>query len=73
MWKWRQMIEEGKIKDARKNGTVSLYSRDDKKIASYDFVNGWPSSLSNPTLMAGGNDVAVEVLVIEHEGCERKT
>lgn len=73
MWKWRQMVEEGDIKGARKNGTISLYSRDDKKIASYDFVNGWPSSLSNPSLSADGNTVAHEQLIIEHEGCERKT
>jgi phage tail-like protein len=73
MWKWRQLVEDGKIKDARKNGTISLYSRDDKKIASYDFVNGWPSSLSNPSLTAGGNTIAMEQFTIEHEGCERKS
>lgn len=73
MWKWRQLVEQGNIKEARKNGTISLYSRDDKKIASYDFQWGWPSSLSNPSLQAGGNAVAMEQLTIEHEGCERKS
>jgi phage tail-like protein len=72
LWKWRQQVEEGKIDDARKNGSIVMFSQDGKEVARWDFVNAWPSKLSGPTANAGANEPAIEELTITHEGYTRK-
>jgi phage tail-like protein len=71
MWKWREMIEEGKVSDARKNGSIILYSHDGKEVARWNFINAWPSKINRPSINATSNEVAVEELEIAHEGYKR--
>ena len=71
MWKWRQMVEEGKIKEARKNGTITMYDQHTEPIAKWDFVNAWPCKLTGPSANATANEVAIEELEITHEGYKR--
>ena len=71
MWKWREMIEEGKVGDARKNGSIILYSHDGKEVARWNFINAWPSKINGPSINATSNEVAVEELEIAHEGYKR--
>ena len=71
MWKWRKLVEEGNITEARKNGTVTMFNQKGESIAKWDFVNAWPSKLSGPGANAANNEVAVEELEITHEGYER--
>jgi len=73
MWTWRQLVVDGKITDARKNGSIKMYDQKGKEIARWDFVNAWPSSVKGPTTNAGANEVAIEELTITHEGYERKS
>lgn len=73
MWDWRKLVEEGKLKDARVNGTITIYdySGEMKATAKWDLVNCWPSSVSGPDLTTKGNDPAMETIVIVHEGLTR--
>ena len=71
MWKWRGLVEEGKMSEARKNGTITMYDLQQKPIAKWDFVNAWPSKLTGPSANAGNNEVAIEELEITHEGYKR--
>ncbi len=71
MWKWRKMVEQGKVSQARKNGSITMYSTDGKAIAKWNFVNAWPSRITGPEANAGANEVAIEELEITHEGYER--
>ncbi len=71
MWKWRGLVEQGKITEARKNGTITMYDQHKEPIAKWDFVNAWPSKLTGPTANAGNNEVAIEELEITHEGYTR--
>lgn len=71
MWKWRKMVEEGKIKDARKNGSIVMFSQQGQEVARWNFVNAWPSKLTGPAANATNNEVAIEELEITHEGYER--
>jgi phage tail-like protein len=71
LWDWRQMVEEGKMTDARKNGSIVMLDRAYEEKARWDFVNGWPSKVSGPTLKADSNDLGVEECVIVHEGIKR--
>jgi phage tail-like protein len=71
MWKWRQLVEEGKIVDARKNGAIVMFDQKGGEIARWDLINAWPSKISGPTANAGNNEVAIEELTITHESYKR--
>ncbi len=71
MWDWRKLVEEGKIDEARKNGSIVMFSQDNKEMARWDFNNAWPKSLKGPTANAANNEVAIEELTITHEGYKR--
>ncbi len=71
MWQWRKLVEQGKINDARKNGTITMYNQQGDAIAKWNFTNAWPSKLSGPSANAGNNEVAIEELELTHEGYER--
>ena len=71
MWKWRGLVEQGKIADARKNGTITMYNQQGDAIAKWNFINAWPSKLTGPAANAGNNEVAIEELEIVHEGYTR--
>ncbi len=71
MWQWRKLVEQGKISDARKNGTITMYNQQGDAIAKWNFTNAWPSKLSGPSANAGNNEVAIEELELTHEGYER--
>ena len=71
MWKWRKLVEQGKITDARKNGTITMYNQKGDPIAKWNFTNAWPLKLTGPSANAGNNEVAIEELELTHEGYER--
>ena len=71
LWKWRKLVELGKITEARVNATITMYSTDGQAVARWTLVNAWPSKLSGPSANATNNEVAVEELEITHEGYER--
>src|SRR5437763_12820912 len=33
MWKWRELVEQGKISEARKNGTITMYDQHQDAVA----------------------------------------
>jgi phage tail-like protein len=71
LWQWRKQVEQGKVDEARKNGSIVLYDQANKEIARWNFKDGWPSKLSGPQVKADANEVAIEELTITHEGMER--
>jgi phage tail-like protein len=72
VWDWRRNVEEGKMKDARKNGSIVMYDRDYKALARWNFTNGWPSKVSGPNFKADSNEFAIEEMTIVHEGIIRE-
>jgi phage tail-like protein len=71
MWQWRAVVEEGRIDEARKNGSIVMFSQQGQEVARWDFVNAWPSKLGGPTANATNNELAIEELEITHEGYKR--
>jgi len=71
IWKWRTMVMDGKIKDARKNGQIILLDDEGKEAAEWTFTNGWPTKWTGPTFNATANEVAIDTLEIAHEGLKR--
>jgi phage tail-like protein len=68
LWKWLKTVQDGKIDDARKNGSVVLYDYAGAEKSRFNFLKAWPSKVSLASLQAGGNDVLVEECTITHEG-----
>lgn len=72
MWKWRQQVIDGKIEDARLDGSIVGYDEDGNEKIRYNFRRGWPSKWESTAMNAGGNEPVVETIEITHEGLERK-
>ena len=71
LYKWHELARKGKVKEARKNGSIILYDFENGEVARWNFVNAWPSKLSVGSLKAGSNDVVTEEATIVTESCER--
>ena len=71
IWEWRAMVEEGKMKDARKNCSILLFDRSMEVAARWDFVNAWPSKVSGPDVKADSNEFGIEEMTLVHEGMKR--
>lgn len=71
LWQWRKMVESGNVAEARGNAKIVLLDRG-SPVARWELVNAWPAKISGPELDADGNDVAIEELVLAHEGVVRE-
>jgi phage tail-like protein len=71
LYKWHKAALDGKVKEARKNGSVILYDYESGEIARWNFVNAWPSKLTTGAMKAGSNEVVTEEATIVMESLER--
>jgi phage tail-like protein len=71
VWEWRKEVEEGKVTEARKNGSIIAYSNDWTPVGRWDFVNAWPSKVDGPAPAADSTDYLIEEMTLVHEGIER--
>lgn len=71
LWDWHEAVMQGKLGDARRNGSVILKSFDGSEVARYNFTNAWVSKISAGTLKAGSNEVLMEEVSIVTESIER--
>lgn len=71
VWDWRKKVEDGKVEEARMNGTITMFDQTNAPLAEWTFENAWPVKVTGPALNAGGNEIAVEELHIAHEGMMR--
>jgi phage tail-like protein len=67
LWSWRKQVVDGKIEQARRNGSIVIYDSEAKELGRWNFVGGWPSKLSLGSLSAGSNDAVDIELSIEYE------
>jgi phage tail-like protein len=71
IWEWRKMVEDGNVKAARKNGTITMLDREYNPAAQWDFTDAWPSKVSGPTPKADSNEIGVEEMTIVFETYKR--
>lgn len=72
IWEWRDMVVQGKVDDARRNGSIVMFDQSLNEVARWNFINAWPVKVSGPTVKADSNEFAIEELVITHEGLYRE-
>lgn len=73
VYKWRQLVEQGKVADARTNGTIQMLDMaSDKVLAEWNVSAAWPSKISGPNFKSDANEVATEELTVVYEDIDRK-
>lgn len=73
IWAWRDQVVQGKVEDARRNGSIVMFDQTLKEVARWNFENAWPVKVSGPTVKADSNEFGIEELVIAHEGLYRES
>ena len=67
---WHRRCVEGATE--RHNGSMIVLDRAGNEVARWDFYRAWPTKYQGPEFNAEGNDVAIELLELAHEGLKRK-
>src|SRR5215210_2882705 len=68
LWNWRKMVVDGKLKEARKDCTVTMLDYMGSPVVTYSIINAWPKKYTGVGLKADSNEVAVEGITLCHEG-----
>ena len=72
IWDWRELVVQGKVDEARHNGSVVMFDQTLAEVARWNFENAWPLKVSGPSVKSDSNEFAIEELVIVHEGLYRE-
>lgn len=71
LYDWHKLVRDGKVKEARKDGSVYLLDQAMTEVARWNFKAAWPSKVSMGTLGAEQSSAVVEELTISVEHVER--
>jgi phage tail-like protein len=70
LWEWRLQVIDGNV--VRKNGSIVVFDlANSAEVARWNFVRSWPTRWEGPAFSARGNDIAIDTLVLAHEGLTR--
>lgn len=70
LWQWREQVIQGNI--LRKNGSIVVYDLSNHtEVARWNFIAAWPTEWQGPDFNATGAEIAIESLVLAHEGIVR--
>jgi phage tail-like protein len=71
LWQWRKKIGSGTVD--RRNMSIVLVDEAGKDVIRWNLRNCWPTKWTGPSLDATSDELAIETLVIAHEGLEVDT
>ena len=71
IWDWRRKVEQGKVKDARQDGSIVMFDQTLKEVARWNFYSAWPVKVTGPQPKADSTEIGVEELQLAHEYIER--
>ena len=66
-WSWIKLVQDGKVSEARKTGSIVLFDYAHGEINRFNFEQGWPSKIEVGKLEAGVDSVLLETVTITHE------
>jgi phage tail-like protein len=69
-WAWIKTVQDGKIDQARKDGSIVLYDLSRGEVSRFNFFGGWPTRVDIGKLAAGGDQVMIESVTIAVERVE---
>jgi phage tail-like protein len=68
LWDWHDAIANNPLD--RRAVVITLLGPDAEPICRWELRAAWPSKYEGPTFNAEANDVAIETLVLTHEGLD---
>ena len=68
LYSWHRRIVKGEMD--RKNLSIIILDRRGEEVNRWNFIRAWPTKWEGPSLSAEGNDVAIEMLELAHEGIQ---
>ncbi len=72
LWDWRQQVIDGDFLNARKTGSIVVYDLSNHvEVARWNFTRAWPTKWEGPVFNAKSSDIAIDTLVLAHEGLTR--
>jgi phage tail-like protein len=71
LYGWRQLVIDGDIDKARRNGSIVAYNSMGTEVARWNFTNGWPKQWKGSDFDASTNDIQKETVVIVVEDLVR--
>ena len=71
LWNWIRDAINGTLN--RTNVAITLLDHTEQAVLVWKLRNAWPSKWTGPALNAGSSDIAMEELVLVHEGLELTT
>jgi phage tail-like protein len=66
-WEWYNKVKLNVPE--RQTVTIKLLDEADGVVMTWTLANAWPKKITSPGLKADSSDVAIEEIVIAHEGC----
>jgi phage tail-like protein len=71
LYDWHKAMLDGRVGDARKEGSVVLKDFENTEVSRYNFTGAWVSKVTLGTLKSGSNEVLMEEVSIVCEHVER--
>lgn len=71
LWKWRKAVEDGKVDEARREGSIIMFDQTLKEVARWNFERAWPTKVTGPQPKSDGNEISLEEMTITFEKIER--
>ena len=69
LYLWRKTVVDGRTE--RQSGSITLLNEARQPVIRWNFREAWPSKLEMPSFNGTGNEIAIESLVLCHEGLEQ--
>lgn len=67
LWDWRKLVEDGKVSEARHDGSITMFDQELNPVARWEFKQAWPVKVTGPQPKADSNEIGVEEMEIAHE------
>ena len=67
MQTWIKQVQDGKIKEARKNGSIMAYNQEHTEVARWNFENAWPNKVDWGGFDSGQNQAQIEKMELTVE------
>lgn len=71
LYKWIEQVMEGRVDEARRNGSLVQYDTQYSEIRRWNFENAWPSKWEGPSGKANANEVTVETVTLTLESIKQ--
>jgi phage tail-like protein len=67
MLAWRELVEKGKIVEARCNASIIMLNNDGSEVARFNYINMWPSEMTTSKLDPKVGEAVVETITLVYE------